>query len=104
MKGSVQVENGLFIRQLASHCLRPADFDGSDETNGSWTAPTPHDFLHASCDISKRETPVSQSIPVSQHGAPPQAAKGSRASTKGAWCHLPCAGKVSTLGPQQSRC
>lgn len=31
----MKVENGLFIRQLASHCLHPADFDGSDETNGT---------------------------------------------------------------------
>lgn len=34
-KAGVEVENGLFIRQLASHCLGPADFDGPDETNGS---------------------------------------------------------------------
>lgn len=38
------------------------------------TAPKAHDFLRASCDISKRETPISQSIPdplsppISQHG------------------------------------
>lgn len=74
----VEMENGLFISQLASHCSGSVYFDERAlvrmRQKSEVTAPKPHDFLHASCDISKRETPISQSIPVplsppiSQHG------------------------------------
>ena len=64
----VEMENGLFISQLASHCLGSVYFDQRAlvrmRQRSEVTAPKPHDFLRASCDISKRETPISQSIPI----------------------------------------
>lgn len=91
----VEMENGLFISQLASHCLGSVYFDERAlvrmRQKSEVTSRIPRDFLHTSCGISKRETPISQSVPVPS--SPPISQHDNRGCLISAadpglsWCH-----------------